>query len=785
MILPSLMSALILVVLPDPGGIVTLTAGETVTVRTGIDGYGWVRVLEDDYVCLEISTEPYSDISLFDNSGELLLTASHGEDAVISAFSHYWFYVRIDLAGADAVAVSVDEESKSDLRVTREINGSIPASRMARAYTFLPPSTGRWHVELNGTGTTDLDLEVYGPQMNVWTGGYSLDGRERVSFNAMPSETLTVLVSRYGKGGTGDYLLEITRVGDFRRLDGSWTGLLDSDSSIRRILVGPRPDPIFLSLLCREPGADIDLYIKDADGVFLYSASSYSASEALLLPAGSGDLIAQVTAWDYGDAERLRFQLSEDPLTIASLRTGIPVVVAAGEDSPQGFTSREGGFFTVEAVFEKTRDGDISMFRDEGEPSVSFSTERGDERFLVWLDPGETIWLYPYFAQSEASGACTVSVSPTDPVVIDGSVTGYIDPGTSEAFYVAGADADAILVIRLTGEERETDLDMLVSGPGYDLIAEGWMSSVDAAGDESVAISSSIEQSFGITVYGYERETEGGYSLSLQSIPAAQLAEGSGSGETWALLAGISGYEVSVDILNRASMDAVDFYSFLTVDQDIPEDHVILLVDDMATVEAFMTSLHDLLDRAGEEDRIVLFFSGHGTQYEPGSGGPEEDDSANEAICLYDDDVEDDLLARVITSEASAPVLFFVDACNSGGLVNDFPEDSDVLLLTAAREDRSVSERILTPILLDGCRGAADRDSDGWVSASELTAYVDERLQRICPECDAELSEDAGICPECGAALKGENSVPRPQQGLFLHEDLQLWRVVDPGKGSQ
>jgi ribosomal protein L40E len=250
------------------------------------------------------------------------------------------------------------------------------------------------------------------------------------------------------------------------------------------------------------------------------------------------------------------------------------------------------------------------------------------------------------------------------------------------------------------------------------------------------------------------------------------------------LLAGISGYESSADILNRASMDAVDFYSFLTSDQNVPGDHVILLVDDMATAERFRSSMGDLLDRAGSEDRVIVFFSGHGTQYEPGSGGAEENDSANEAICLYDDDVEDDWLARTIASEASAPVLFFVDACNSGGLVNDFSEDSNVLILTAAREDRSVSERILTPILLDGCRGAADLDADGWVTASELAEYVDERLQRICPECDAELSQSAGTCPECGAALKGENSVPRPEQGLFLTEDLQLWQV-DPGKASQ
>jgi hypothetical protein len=480
----------------------------------------------------------------------------------------------------------------------------------------------------------------------------------------------------------------------------------------------------------------------------------------------------------------LRFTLSAEPLTEAMLRPGVPSLVRTGVDPPAGFTSADGGFHVVEALFEKTRNGDVSLFRDEGEPSVSFASGRGDERFLVWTDPGETIWIYPYFADGAVASACTLLVTPAAPGELSGSISGSVGPGRSESYYRAQADADAILVIRLRGEERETDLDMLVSGPGYDLTAEGWLSAVDAAGDETVAISSAEPREFGITVYGFERETEGGYSLSLQSIPSLPLAAGSETGdETWALVTGISGYETSADVLNRASVDAVEFYSFITDEQGIPADHVVLLVDDMATADRFTDSLEALLARAGEGDRVVVFFSGHGTQYEPGSGGPEEGDSANEAICLYDDDVDDDWLAGTITAEASAPVLLFLDACHSGGLVNDFPRGSNVLILTAAREDRSVSERILTPILLEGSRGGADRDRDGWITASELTRYVDDRLQRICPECDAELAPGETICPECGAVLKGENSVPRPEQGLFLTGDLRLWRA-DSGRDT-
>lgn len=775
----SILYALVLVVLPDPGDIPTLTAGESAIITRGGDGYGWVRILEDDYICLLISTDSPAHLAVYDDSGDLLVATSPGEDALVSAFSDYWFNVRVDPGGSDQLTLYVDEEPATTLGSSGPTEGVLSISRMARAYTFVPSSRGRWQIALTGEGTTDLDLEVYGPRMNIWTAGYSGDGNEKVLFNALSAETLTVVVSRYNKSGSGEYILEASRVGDFRRLDGTWTGLLESDNAIQRVLIAPRPEPAFLHLSCGEPGADIDLLVMDGNGEKLWSASSYSADEALLLRAGNEDIVAQVVAWDFADADRLRFSLSVEPLTVTGMESASSVVQHVGEDPPIGFTPGNEGFFVVEAIFDKFRDGEVSLFRNSGEPSIVFSTERGDERFLAWIGEGDTVWLYPYFQETDRAGACTLSISPISPPNVDGFVSGVIGGDVHEAFYTASVTDDAILVIRLEGDERETDLDMLVSGENYDLTAEGWLSSVDDAGDESVALSALKGTVFGVTVYGYERDSEGGYSLTVQQIPRTPLNEGSGDMETWALLAGISGYMASVDVLSRASMDALDFYTFLTVDQEIPSDHVILLVDAMATADAFRSSLRELLSRAGPEDRVIVFFSGHGTQYEPGSGGAEELDSANECICLYDEDIEDDWLAEVISEQASAPVLLFVDACNSGGLVNDFTPGSNVLILTAAREDRSVSERVLTPILLEGCRGGADRDQDGVVSASELTDYVDERLQRICPDCDVELVSGSAMCPDCGAVLKGENRVPRPEQGMFLSEDLQLWLVND------
>jgi hypothetical protein len=225
-------------------------------------------------------------------------------------------------------------------------------------------------------------------------------------------------------------------------------------------------------------------------------------------------------------------------------------------------------------------------------------------------------------------------------------------------------------------------------------------------------------------------------------------------------------------------MDAMDMREFL-LGQGVTPDHMLILVDQNATLDAFNDALDQVLVRAGSEDRLVIFFSGHGNRNSPGSGGPEEPDVMNDVICFHDDDMTDDDLARR-TREFPGQTLIFLDACHSGGFVNDFRPGDNALVLTAAREDLSVSERILTPILLQGSRGVADTNGDGTITAGELAGHVDEVLQRVCPFCDTIL--DAGssrLCPGCGEVLKGENRIPRPEQGVFMPASTVVWKVSD------
>ena len=777
-----ILSTLILsVVLPNSAEIETISADQQAVVDVSSDE-GWVRILEDDYVCLKLSVPDGIQLKAFDVNGDILCQSESGRDMILSAFADYWFYVQListDGYSSSTARIEVEEVSPSELSPGTRIESTLGRNVMAETFTFSPGSAGRWTFRLEGNGGTDLDLEVYGPSMSLWGSSMSLEGFETVTFSALAGEEVTAVVSRYGKTGSGEYEFSVEPSGQFPEFDPYGITESITPGEIHRYLIPADESSFFLDLAILSWGADIDLMIRDTSGEYLMGSQSYSSIETLLLQPTGNDVVADVILFDTGDNEIVTYEMyTREPGPLSDLIPVKEVVnIGSGSNLPVGFSPIHGGLFRVSANFEKTRDGDVRVFRGEGEPAVTFATSRGNEEFLLYVSEGDTVWIDPFFADFETTGYATVRITMADAIEMEGEYSGVISGDSPAEFFSVQAEPETILDIAITGEDREVDLDLFVSGPDLDLIAEGWLSNVDAAGDEAVEVYAEDSAEYGITVYLYDRDGQTPFKLEVNRIERTPLAEASPQPEIWAISAGISGYASSADILNRASMDAVEMYNFLIEEQGVEPDHVILLVDALATSEEFLNGVSSLLTSAGPEDKVIVFYSGHGDQSYPGSGGSEEPDSANEFLCLYDDDISDDRMASLIDSLAVSPVFLFFDACFSGGFVNDFGPGSNVLVLTAAREDLSVSERILTPILLQGSRGDADSNGNGYVSALELMTYIDEKLQLICPECDAELSANTYVCPDCGAVLKGDNAVPRPQQGMFLNEDVELWKI--------
>lgn len=765
--------AALAVTLPDAVRVPGVDAGETV-FSAEAHGYQWIRILESDYAVIEVTSSPAVPMTAYDNSGEPLSFSTSGEPLVLSAYSDYWFWVK---AVSDEPVEFTVEYLDPEPVTSQGILSSLASSEMAEIWTFTAEEEGKWNFLVRGTDDiADLDLELYGAGNSLWAGSYSANSMEKLSMGLLEGESLQVVVSRYNKGGSGDYSLEIMRSGDMDVLSGSITADAIKGNVQRYRLPGLQSEAL-LEMTYEDEG-DLDILVRNAHGEILYSSSTYLFSEGLLIPAGDLPAVVEVHPYDTGeDLEEFPYRLSLTQVT-ADVRQFRPVDVETGfgQSALCRFIAPSSDFFTISGVFDKLRDGDVRLFSSYGEPSAFMMTDRGDERFCFWTQRGDTLWIAPGFMSSTSGGSCEVSVELSETEPIAGLVHGRIDETTAaQRFYTVHGEAGSTLVIELRGDQREFDLDMLVSGPGYVLQAEGGVSNTDNAADESVTMYCEEDAVYGVTVYAYTRGGQGTFTIEAERIPSERLPAGNpASDQTWAVVAGISGYESRADILSRASMDAIDFYRFLRDDQGVHSDRIVLLVDAEARADAFRNAVNDISSRADSGDRLVVFYSGHGSQEPPGSGGSEEPDGMNELLCFYDEDISDDEM-RELLAGFPGTVHLFADACNSGGFVNDFSASDDILILTAAREDKSVSERVLTPILLEGSRGAADADGDGVITAGELVEYVDGIMARICPVCDSVVNQGMSECPECGTVLKGDYRIPRPEQGLFLNSDEIVW----------
>ena len=766
--------ATLAVTLPDAVTVPGVNAGQTLQgAESG--GYQWIRILESDYTVIEVISTPAVPITAYDNAGDPLAFSTTGAPLALSAYSDYWFWIKA--VSDDPVEFEVRYRDPVQVG-SNGVSSSLSSAEMAEIWSFTAHETGKWNFLVRGTDDiADLDLELYGAGNNLWAGSYSANSTEKLSVGLLEGETLQIVVSRYNKGGSGDYTLEIMRASEMDILSESITAdAIKGD--VQRYMLPAMQNEALLELTFENQG-DLDLVVRNSDGEALYSSNTYLYSEGLLVPAGNSPVVVEVHPYDVGeDLEEFPYRLNLiQPAADIRLSQPVDVETGFGQSTLLRFISPDSGFYTISGVFDKLRDGDVRLFNSYGEPSAFMMTERGDERFCFWTQRGDTLWIAPGFMDSGSGGLCEVSVQQTDAEPVVGLVHGVIDETTSaQKFYTVHGEAGSTLVIELRGDQRDFDLDMLVSGPGYVLQAEGGVSNTDNAADESVTMYCEEDAVYGVTVYAYSRVGQGTFTIEAERIPSERLSSGDpSSAHTWAVVSGISGYESRADILSRASMDAIDFYRFLRDEQNVDSDRMVLLVDAEARADAFRNSVNEISSRADDEDRLVIFYSGHGSQEPPGSGGSEEEDGVNEVLCFYDEDISDDEMYELLDVFPGS-VYLFADACNSGGFVNDFSRMDNILILTAAREDKSVSERVLTPILLEGSRGAADNNYDGVITAGELVDYVDGMMARICPVCDSVVNEGMAECPDCGTVLKGEYRIPRPEQGLFLNSDEIVWK---------
>jgi peptidoglycan/xylan/chitin deacetylase (PgdA/CDA1 family)/TolA-binding protein len=218
--------------------------------------------------------------------------------------------------------------------------------------------------------------------------------------------------------------------------------------------------------------------------------------------------------------------------------------------------------------------------------------------------------------------------------------------------------------------------------------------------------------------------------------------------ESWAAIIGIDDY-TNWQKLRYATHDAQGMKDLLLQKYNFKPDHIFTLLDGQATRQNILSLLGDKLanpDLVQHDDRVLIFFAGHGATRKLASGRdlgyiiPVDADLFNfEGSAISMTNFQD--ISEAIPAKH---VLFLMDSCysglaltRSGGLVlatqnylNEMARREARQMFTAGGADQQVADNgpnghsVFTWTLLQGLDGRADLNGDGVISATELAAYV-------------------------------------------------------------
>ena len=221
--------------------------------------------------------------------------------------------------------------------------------------------------------------------------------------------------------------------------------------------------------------------------------------------------------------------------------------------------------------------------------------------------------------------------------------------------------------------------------------------------------------------------------------------------DSWAVIIGIDKYKYSKQ-LNYAVKDAEAVKEMLISKFDFPEQNIKYLTDEEATLSNIKLALDDIATLAGENDRILVFYSGHGETLK-GVDGTEKgyiipyEGKQNKA---YATGLAMDEILTTSMMSPSKHMLFLMDACYSGlmtqqykgvsksteeGYLSKVANEKARQIITAGGKDEQVIERdewqhsAFTKNLIEGFdTWEADYNKDGCITADELSTYLRENV---------------------------------------------------------
>lgn len=238
----------------------------------------------------------------------------------------------------------------------------------------------------------------------------------------------------------------------------------------------------------------------------------------------------------------------------------------------------------------------------------------------------------------------------------------------------------------------------------------------------------------------------------LVLTPAQADASGKDKGTLYAVIVGLKKFQdTRVPPLSISDKDATDFYKFLKDrEQYFSKAHVTLLTNEQATRANVSKALRQDLRKAGKDDFVIIYLSGHGAA---------DPALPNEFYFVtYDAQIDNLFASAVMMNDQNLfkgidtdRVLLVADACHSGGfsagLQRVIAKETDrffslfksvqgrVSMLSSKPDEKSYEEprygnSVFTHFLLKGLRGEANKGKkDGIVTAKELYDYVYDKTK--------------------------------------------------------
>jgi len=225
--------------------------------------------------------------------------------------------------------------------------------------------------------------------------------------------------------------------------------------------------------------------------------------------------------------------------------------------------------------------------------------------------------------------------------------------------------------------------------------------------------------------------------------------------ESWAVLIGINKFNHCPN-LEFAVQDAKDLGKLLIKDFEFRPDHITFISDEKANLKNIRKVLgDDLRKKVGKNDRLLIFWAGHGHTVSLPEGGEmgyiipvDGDVDEYYSTCLSMEEIK--TLAELIPAKH---ILFLMDACYSGLATNRprsvFTSKTAAYLkkitrargrqiITAGSKDEEVIENsvwghsVFTYKLIEGLgERLADDDEDGIITTTELSNYLKSTVTRL------------------------------------------------------